>query len=727
MGVREEIEKSGLTPKAFVIGTIVTLFWTWLASTRGNRLVNFSIYGGIALNNQNGSTFLIAMGASMLTILIFSLINCIKPVFSKQEIALIVLMPLFGMCWCGYNLSLLDDLIPFGMGLGYVEADTLSEAIKYIPDVLGPKDPSFWNSGWLETPYSIPPYAELLAGQMGWLILWQLFSALSAAFMVLLVRRLYVNIEYLSSPLVIMYSTMAESATLVESAKSEGKSRLVAFFKNKYLLISFVIGFIYTYLHWDLVNTPPLLSLWLFGTGTYASNRGWIPIGGQRFRLLWPRIDDLTTMALIPWVPLYISLIPMEVSWMTMQRFDVLYGFLVGWFILYVLWPLIEYGMGRYPPMSPGTGNSSICNRIWWGDPTGLVSLFIPYGIAIGLAVYPIWRNRRAMAPILTSLFRKPPKDIDQESPFPYRFIWIGLIISVIIAIATYSMTGAAIVPVIIWILINLFVILGTARMMAETGGYMGMMIYVPYSALASGFLGAMLCSAFGIMGDPTPSNVMTLLALNWEMRNGDAFVAALIAGAVAVAFFQVGERVKADRKSTGRMMLYAVPLAIISTIVFGYWWYGYLPLCESFKSDVASDLSTTIRDLVQGVELYQYGESVTGAHVSAAGPNMALLVLGIAIAFIIPMLRVRMPWMRVSVAGIMFGMLFGYAWWFTAIVALLIKYIIIKVGGIEPHDKKLMPICVGLAAGSFADAAWHHIMGVLRQTVFMFLFGTWD
>jgi len=720
MGIVKEIERSGLTPKSFVIGTIATLFFAWEYAQRGICWTNNGLYGGISLNNQTGTTFTNGMGASMMLLLIFALVNSIRPVLSKQEIALIVLMPLFSIWWQGYNVALFYDIMPFGIGLGYIEPDKLKEIIDYIPDVFGPKDPTFWNSGWMENPYSAVPWMGLLAGQMGWLILWQVTTAFLAMFLVLLARRLYVHIEYLTSPIVEMYTTMIESVV-----PAEGKKRGIGLLRNKLLLAAFIIGFLHVFLHWGIGWLPPL---WTGDIGSRFPNRGYIPIGGVNFDLLWIRRDDLTRMALIPWVSLYISLIPMEVAWMTLQTLDVLYGFLAGWFIMWILWPLIEVSLGRYPAMTPGTGNSAIYQRVFWGDPGGLVSLFIPYGIAIGLAIYPIWRNRKLMGPILMSLFKKPPEDVDKESPLPYRLVWIGLIICIIVSIAALAMTGAAWGPVAVYIIVNLFVILGTARMMAETGGYMGCMIYLPWQALTSGFLGAMLCSAFGIMGTATPSNVATLLALNWELCNGDALVMALVSGAIVIAFFQIGDRLKIEKKSTGKTILYAIPLAIISTLVFAYWWLGFAPTPVTWTADMGSTVVDNVRSLIRGVEQYEYGESVTASHVAAAGPNMVLLLLGIAIAFIVPMLRVRMPWLRLSVAGIMFGMLFGFAWWFVAILAILIKLIVIKVGGIRLHDQKLKPLCVGLSAGSYLGVAiFYLISGLIVTTWSIFETGVWD
>jgi hypothetical protein len=74
--------------------------------------------------------------------------------------------------------------------------------------------------------------------------------------------------------------------------------------------------------------------------------------------------------------------------------------------------------------------------------------------------------------------------------------------------------------------------------------------------------------------------------------------------------------------------------------------------------------------------------------------------IIGLAVALIVFFMRGRFTWFRVSLAGIVLGCMFGREIWSPFLIALLIKYLTIRMGGVKLYNEKLRPLSVGLIAG---------------------------
>jgi len=95
-------------------------------------------------------------------------------------------------------------------------------------------------------------------------------------------------------------------------------------------------------------------------------------------------------------------------------------------------------------------------------------------------------------------------------------------------------------------------------------------------------------------------------------------------------------------------------------------------------------------------------------------------LILGLVIALGVPMLRRRLRWLRISVAAIALGLTFSPYLWAPILAAFIIKYIILRVGGVRTYENVLRPLAVGAIAGYML---MYFIMSPIMQRVVHFWF----
>jgi hypothetical protein len=110
----------------------------------------------------------------------------------------------------------------------------------------------------------------------------------------------------------------------------------------------------------------------------------------------------------------------------------------------------------------------------------------------------------------------------------------------------------------------------------------------------------------------------------------------------------------------------------------------------------------------ITGVELYQSPEYTVLA-----------MALGFVIMLVFALLRTRFSWFIVTGTGVMLGTMFGAQLWLPIILALVSKYLTLRVGGTRRYDSAGKPMAVGLLAGTgFIFAIQYMIMYFNRVAV---------
>jgi hypothetical protein len=78
-------------------------------------------------------------------------------------------------------------------------------------------------------------------------------------------------------------------------------------------------------------------------------------------------------------------------------------------------------------------------------------------------------------------------------------------------------------------------------------------------------------------------------------------------------------------------------------------------------------------------------------------------VIAGIAVGVVLTLMRDRWSWVRISVAGLALGIFFGEQIWAATIIALIAKFLTLRVGGAKLYEEKGMPIALGFFFGYMA------------------------
>lgn len=652
--------------------------------------------------------FIMGLSVGSLLLFIITLINAVKPVFRRSDIAVVYMM-VFASCfmnsigWANSYNSTIAMLFTYGwMGVfSTVRApppDDAARIVSLMADIMGcGKNAEYWSTV-LTTWWSPIRWDYILP-----MVIWggALLSVLCllGISIALLTRRLYIDVEALH------FQIAGMSKDLIDTTeRTNGKPR----FFNKFFLIGFLIQFI-----WIAIGNYPWDIWWFFSSGA-------APWGSARARFgdfyIYP-VYDATQLALLPWVPLPIHLHPFLIAWGALLPLDVLVGSVIGWLIFLVLIPIIyTYALGLWTPMPTGQWGY-ICNRIYYAlVPGGTPNIgWIIFGAILALAIFPIVRNLGTMGPILkAALGKEPPEDFDPDRPVKYVIAFWTLIASIILYVLLAMVANVMPIWSLLWVLILTLMMFGTYRYVAETGGYLGVgwghsFHFSSWPQQETAILLATLNPIAPIVGvSPTKETCMTYTFISYGLSaDGLLSMTPYSAGYITLESFKLA---KAEGIKL-RNMLTAVLIALIVTVFtqgFGAFFWNIV-----FPADLFT-FYPAIGWLGSGFFFNYYQKNIgTGVPYSAdlsrynnlvmnPGPVDAIvkIIIGAVIVVGLMLARERFPGLRISAAGLILGADFGVKFWAPFIVGLAIKYIALRIGGVRLFDEKIRPIMIGFLYG---------------------------
>jgi hypothetical protein len=328
--------------------------------------------------------------------------------------------------------------------------------------------------------------------------------------------------------------------------------------------------------------------------------------------------------------------------------------------------------------------------------------------------IYPLFRHRSSFIPIVKSLYTRVEPTIEKETPISYRFLWIGSIVFFIIIIAIGLLANMAPGAWIGFFLTETIIMLAWAKLIAETGGWYTILAYVETVSGLWVFNGVLWCYLGGINTGLSATNFMTYLLLGyttffqivmwwWLMRSQYVTVHAL----------KLAREEKVDCKKLLTWIISVVIVAIVISCIFDCWfshalnqimgsmiWYSWLGI-ETILAPVKSgDISGTF-----------YGLRLpSGAFEAALGPNLSAstsyMIIGFIVVVLMMILRARFPTkFIIGPAGLLASFFIGPYVWTGWLAALIIKELVLKVGGTRLYYEKALPFFIGCTAGMFLDA----------------------
>jgi hypothetical protein len=717
--------QSGLTPKAFIIATIGEILILFMGA--GNGIFYGHYFDGVTISAVNtwkythlmhwvGVTPLVAFSCVTLLVLITATLNFItkKSVLSKQEMTVIATSLFFGIWWYDLYGNVFMNITGIPGAILGQPAAVLPMLKASLPPILKPDiSDDVWKRFMLSPLYApdritTPPWGPMLP-MMLWLATMMSFWCFIFVFSVVLLRYVWFTVEYLVSPPAdIIASLIDYSQPVVETSGSSSRVS-VAFFKNKYFIIPFILCFVWSFLSYAFNQFNGLYTWYTTGDPTKAQQTATLNMGGfGPLKLqLWPNFE-LTQLALLPWVSILINLAPHWIAWGLLLPLSVLGNTFASWVAVDVVWPLIMVAAGLWPTFVPGQGEGTVYG-LRRDPPTGDSIYALYWGLLIGLALYPIVVHWRSMAPIFKSIFKKEPKDFDPDQPMAYRWVWIGLIAcSLIWIVLIYQLGPIPLHALITWLVMMILIGLGSARMVAETGGLWGWAhdrIYVSTPQFAGVFMETQWFKITGpqavVNGVPTPEAVATSHLIGSASLRGAIVSDGLSTAPLAAFTIRAGDLTHTSKKSIFMILIWSI---LISFFVGGFifWWQQGVfspPIMPAgYSGSWNAIVGATWRLIWERASSANYGYL---NEVKNPGPSYALILGGLLFAILIPIAKAHIPKLAfINVAAITLGVWVGDHLWASFLVALIIKLIAIKVAGFTVYEQKIRPIAMGIFAG---------------------------
>jgi len=713
MSQKQELEK-GLTTKALVVGIIASVVITlWGSHPTGmfysfRDAINAPPYGGAGAYLYDGTMQLVLMSAFMFVILlIISIVNSVKPTFSRSEVSVIATMIMISGLLSGFAAEANTPAPSIFAPLNYqfathsVWAPDLVQGVKpYLPQW-------FWNVDYIAqvgTTSTLSINWAIVAPPVLWNIGFWICFMLTFFFFMLHFRRLWVDTEDLLYPTSFIHSELVlMTQSSGEGTSTGGKAKI---FKAKWFWIAFLIMFVWECIRlvpwlpqaWDAgrtgyfwVSVDPYVGI-LPGTGTVATGIN-----------IYPQFD-LTSQALLPWVPLVVYAAPWVIGWTYLLSLDVLVGCLIGWLAIWVIWPASVYPsiFGAFTPRH---------NR-WMHDPIlidpeaqgyTINATAIEVGLLAALAIIPIVRNRKVIIPILLGLFKEPENEVDPDRPLPYRLTSLLFIVFFVLSIGFAYAISIHPVAFLLVLVLYLWFMIGQTRLYAESGAFF-MRADCGRPALGHWgcFVGAIV---YGLMPflyttGLNTTNLMTCTFLGYFVLTGLPPIVPY--GESATGIFALAKRTKTYFKDVFKA-------GVIATIAFTVVYFIYTTILSHLiiAYPVGGNIFGVFDGLLNNTGLngvaweLAYGPTrIFNYYALHPEDYWIKAIAGAVVGVVIVLLRDKLSWFRVSLAGLTLGVMFGEQIWMAVIISLIAKYLTLRVGGAKLYQEKGVPIALGFFFG---------------------------
>ena len=515
----------------------------------------------------------------------------------------------------------------------------------------------------------------------------------TSMFAVTLVRRTWIDIESLA------YPTAQPVATLINySMPSEGSRPQIS--RNKYLWLGFLIAFLTTphlWLHYFVTEKIPIL-------------------------LYWSEVD-ITPLAILPWVPLNFVFESWAIGAFYFAPPSILGSYIFFNLILFFLIPPILAYAGIIDMMPTGSSYKGVWNSLLSYGTTGPIMQknfywfsymnlygFLLIGVMMGCIVWPLITHRRFIIEGIKAIWKKMPNEVEEREPIPYKWQWIILVLLIIFWGAVINVGSGGAVPfwfTPIWIIQVLVVnALWSARWSGDFGG---MTNYWQNESVQHnmynvyGYWWALSPTSPAYAGEAdiaSNARFNAISVLSFPMWGFANVVIANPAGKLMESY-KVGDLTKTRSRHILIASLIAVISSILLSLVFGIYFANTFGIMAKWSK--------------AGAPIHNGGWQVLVAILAARGeyvwqwwpgdvPPPATLhiaeIVGFTIAVLIFIIRAKVPrlaWLHPIGLFACTAVFPGMMW--SCLVALIAKWITIRIGGTRLYMEKGTPIAIGMLA----------------------------
>jgi len=513
-----------------------------------------------------------------------------------------------------------------------------------------------------------------------------------------LLRKQWIEIEALPFPNALPLIYMIKS-----SCGEENKPKLF----NKWLCLGF------------LITVIQLSPLWLPGLDPAV-----FPVTVTD--VLGP---DLSPLGLVPYfIPMVFNF---EIHWISMGLFipvRMLLSFVISWFIAFWILPIVWTTIGVWDVYKGGLKwNEWVWTPGGWGawgpvssrwaEDFGAIYGLPGLGIMLAVLIIPLFKFRGTIKIVLSSIWKKYP-DFEKDEPISLRLTWLLLIVMFVIWLILTVWAGGpvlakAVVPFTIFYgFLNLILIGGIsiARAYADYGRCLcpyndGMIIWTNH-VWGHWYLTETWSPWYG--GDDPVAYTRALIFGPWEEPYGyssNSHLGPSMGIYSLLESYKVAHEVGVHPKYIFKAYWIAIPISVILTFVFALqfsYMFGLQAKAAHFNITGWPAVGTSswpVTGAYSEVNKYAIPQAWKGPTIG----SIISLMVGFIIGVVLYYLSIKYPSWPINPVSMAIALAYSSPHWFTPLLmAFIIKYLVIHIGGLKLFEEKVQPFAVGslVAAG---------------------------
>lgn len=315
------------------------------------------------------------------------------------------------------------------------------------------------------------------------------------------------------------------------------------------------------------------------------------------------------------------------------------------------------------------------------------------FGAYIGLCIIAIIATRKHLWNVIRKIFTGAGDVNDSMEPLPYRWTMVGMILAFGYIFGFSKLAGMSVWVILAFFAIYYMISTAVTRMRAELGS--------PVHDLH--FIGPdeMLPRMFGTrrLGPQNLTMFAYYFFFNRAYRGHP--MPHMLEG------FKLAERTRIDNRRLVVAMILAMVLGIIAT----FWAYLHISYIEGARTWFAWRPFNRLQSWL-----------ITPRNPDR--PATIAMVIGLGITMFLMTMRMRIFWWPFHPAGFAISSSWSMnVFWFSIFVSSLIKWFILKQGGLKTH-RKAIPFFMGLILGEFIIGSIWALIGItIERPMYRFLY----
>jgi hypothetical protein len=313
---------------------------------------------------------------------------------------------------------------------------------------------------------------------------------------------------------------------------------------------------------------------------------------------------------------------------------------------------------------------------------------FGEFGMLFGVAFWAIILQRRYLWRTIKAVW--DPTIIDESNePMSYRTAWIGLAVTSVIFGLALLLSGSPIQGAIYTVLFLLVGYVAGARLRAETAG-MGVG-HPGYIHLHGMHTARMIVGGNTTPETATPGFYVTSMWIQFFQRDA----------AVSTPAISSLESYNIARitKTRTRDIFMGHSISVVSIILMCLILWPILAYSYGLSNEWSNEYSHELDYSQSSLELAKGGY---WDHQTYEINIWGQAILGVVFAIGLNIIRLTRPWLPLNpVAGPILMSLRGGYWWLPILIAYLIKFTVVRIGGARAYTRYLLPGAVGFILGA--------------------------